>query len=61
MYIHHWFQATVDSLLHYSSEGQNQKPRLLNVMQMDVDIINMHSHKQSLVLMWLQGKFILLP
>lgn len=38
MYIHHWFQATVGNLLQYSSEGQNQKPRFLNAVQMDADI-----------------------
>lgn len=38
MYICHWFQATEVSLLQYSSEGQNQNPRLLNAMQMDIDI-----------------------
>lgn len=38
MYIHHWFQATVGSLLQYSSEDQNQRPRLLNAIQMDIDI-----------------------
>lgn len=38
MYVHHWFQATVGSLLQYSSEGQNQKPKFSNAMQMDIGI-----------------------